>query len=258
VTFSLLRQMFAFAVGRDIVESDPTSGIKKSAIGGANVERDRFLDEGEIRLLKTRLEKSDVAESSQMALWAMLATCCRIGELTQARWEHIDMESRVWRIPADVAKNGKEFRVFLSDFALRQFEGLRRLAGESDWVMPARNRSPRGHVCPKSLTKQVADRQRGDQAAMSKRSPLTSSLILPGGKWTPHDLRRTGATLMVSLRVIPEVADRCLNHSEQNRVKRTYQRHSYEPEMREAWRMLGERIELLTSEATNVITLKTA
>lgn len=62
--------------------------------------------------------------------------------------------------------------------------------------------------------------------------------------------------MMVALGIVPEVAERCLNHTEQNRVKRTYQRHSYENEMREAWRLLGERLELLTGQhAGNVLTL---
>ena len=76
---------------------------------------------------------------------------------------------------------------------------------------------------------------------------LAETLVLPGGRWTPHDLRRTGATIMVSLGVLPEVAERCLNHTEENKVKRIYQRHSYEVEMREAWRLLGERLTLLTA-----------
>jgi hypothetical protein len=51
---------------------------------------------------------------------------------------------------------------------------------------------------------------------------------------------------MVVLGIRPEVAARRLKHTEQNRVKRTYQRHSYENEMLEAWRFFGERIEVLT------------
>ncbi len=81
---------------------------------------------------------------------------------------------------------------------------------------------------------------------MSGRSANIAALKLPEGHWTPHDLRRTGATMMTRLRVLPEVAERCLNHTEENKVKRTYQRHGYEPEMRDAWRVLGERLELLT------------
>lgn len=61
---------------------------------------------------------------------------------------------------------------------------------------------------------------------------------------------------MTALGVLPEVAEKCLNHTEESRVKRTYQRYSYDAEKREAWRLLGERLELLTREADNVATLK--
>ncbi|MBK7422527.1 MAG: hypothetical protein IPJ48_05200 [Propionivibrio sp.] len=60
--------------------------------------------------------------------------------------------------------------------------------------------------------------------------------------------------MMTKLHVLPEVAERCLNHTEENRIKRIYQRHSYESEMREAWQLLGERLNLLIrSDAANII-----
>jgi len=39
-----------------------------------------------------------------------------------------------------------------------------------------------------------------------------------------------------------------LNHTEQDRVKRTYQRYSYETEMKNAWQQLGEKISLLLAQ----------
>ena len=57
---------------------------------------------------------------------------------------------------------------------------------------------------------------------------------------------RGGATMMTALGVLPEVAERCLNHTEENRVKRTYQRHSYTKECSEAWEKLGSRLQDLT------------
>jgi len=39
---------------------------------------------------------------------------------------------------------------------------------------------------------------------------------------------------------MPEVAERCLNHIEENKVKHTDQRHSYQGEMQAAWAVLGE------------------
>ena len=58
---------------------------------------------------------------------------------------------------------------------------------------------------------------------------------------------------MVKLGVLPEVAERCLNHAEENKVKRIYQRHSYENEMRQAWVLLGDRLELLACDVENVV-----
>lgn len=94
---------------------------------------------------------------------------------------------------------------------------------------------------------------------MKNRSPLVDTLKLPEGKWTPHDLRRTGATMMGALGVLPEVVERCLNHTEQNALKRIYQRHDYREEMRAAWHLLGDRLDLLTRvDADNVLTFKRA
>jgi integrase len=90
---------------------------------------------------------------------------------------------------------------------------------------------------------------------MSGRSKQTDSLALAGGQWRPHDLRRTGATLMAELGVLPDVIERCLNHTEQTKVKRIYQRPQYEAPMREAWQRLGDRLALLDNKLGNVVTL---
>jgi integrase len=51
----------------------------------------------------------------------MLSTCCRVGELSRARWEDSDLENKKWRIPSENAKNGKEYVIYLSDLAVSQF-----------------------------------------------------------------------------------------------------------------------------------------
>ena len=96
--FSLVRQMFRFAVDRDIIEFDPTASLRKVKIGGCDVERDRVLSEKEIRLLALQLPKAGLIESTEAAVWIALSTCCRIGELLQAKWEHVDLENQTWLI----------------------------------------------------------------------------------------------------------------------------------------------------------------
>jgi integrase len=97
---------------------------------------------------------------------------------------------------------------------------------------------------------------------MSGRSKNVEAMVLLEGKWTPHDLRRTGATLMTELGALPDVVEKCLNHTEEKKIKRIYQRAQYEGPMRDAWRLLGDRLELLAARASgaakNVTTLKAA
>jgi len=245
--FSLMRQMFRFAVDRDLIEHDPSASIRKAKIGGKDVERDRVLSDDEISSLAKQAPDAGLLITTETAIWIALSTCCRIGELLSARWEHIDLEQRTWLIPAEHSKNGKPHMVSLSGFAVNQFKRAQVVSGNSTWCYP--NTGDNGPVCSKTVTKQLGDRQRQpDQGTMSRRSAKAQSLLLTGGKWTPHDLRRTGATLMTALGVLPEVAERCLNHTEENKVKRIYQRHSYVNEMAGAWRLLGECLEQLTSQ----------
>lgn len=249
-----IRQMFGFAIVRGKVEHDPTNRLKRDDFG-KKVERDRILSEAEIKVLPGKLEAARMAESSTAAIWIMLSTCCRVGEISQAVWKDVDLVDSAWRIPPENAKNAKAHTVFLSPFAVRQFETLKALAKESSWVLPARWTDQ--HVCVKSLAKQIGDRQRGNKPPMKSRSLNINALELLGGKWTPHDLRRTGATTMGMLGVRPDVIEKCLNHVEQNKIVRIYQRQKLEAEQAEAWRLLGERIELLTSDRTdNVVILK--
>lgn len=245
-----LRQMFGFAIKRGYVENDPTSHLKRDDFG-KKTERERVLSESEIKLLTTQLPQAGMWEASVSAIWIMLSTCCRVGEITAAQLDHVDLDARTWRIPAENSKNAKEHLIFLSDFALEHFRSLKTRAErlESNWLCPAKNKSKENHVCPKSLAKQIGDRQRGDKAPMQGRSPLTSALLLPGGRWTPHDLRRTGATMMGSLGVRPDVIEKCLNHVEQNRLVRIYQRQELRDEQREAWSLLGTHLSALISNS---------
>lgn len=256
-----LRQMYGFAIERGLAENDPTSHLKRDRFG-RKVERDRVLSEPEIKELAKKLPDARVWASSEAAVWIMLSTCCRVGEISQARIADVDLQAGTWFIPAGNSKNAKAHTVYLSDFAAGHFQSLIERAQSlgSQWLLPGKIASKDGtdaHVCVKSLAKQIGDRQRGKEGEpMKGRTPLVNALALSGGKWTPHDLRRTGATMMGRLGVRPDVIEKCLNHTEQNALVRIYQRQELIEEQREAWRLLGERLALLTCTGVgNVVTL---
>ena len=257
---SQVRQMFRFALARDWIDADPTATLKKADFGGKDVERERVLSESEITALWRKMPLAKLTPQAQCAIWLMLSTCCRVGELSKAKWKDIDWENKQWLIPASDTKNGREHLITLSPFAFEQILSLKMIQSSPTWVFPVNRqagKTTRDHLHEKSLSKQIRDRQRLE--ALDKRTKAVGVLLLSGGEWTPHDLRRTGATLMGELGVDGDVIERCLNHVEPNRIKRTYQRQRTEAAKTHAWALLGERLEMLCkADTSNVVTLSAA
>ena len=104
-------------------------------------------------------------------------------------------------------------RVYLSDFSLRQFQALKALTGTSPYCFPARNHEKDTHIDVKTVSKQVGDRQIQFKVRKDlSRRANDNALVLKNGshrEWTPHDMRRTVATMMQALGVLPHIIDRC-------------------------------------------------
>ena len=193
-----------------------------------------------------------VQMTTQHALWISLSTACRMGELLMAQWKHVDLEAGTWFIPKENVKGARgkkqDHRVHLSPFALRHFQALHGLTGRTAWCFPSSD--AKTHVDVKTVSKQVGDRQhRFKKRAMLPGRRNDDSLVLSrgaNGEWTPHDLRRTAATMMQALGITPEVIDRCQNHVlAGSRVRRHYMTHEYDQEKRDAWGRLGTALEAI-------------
>ena len=150
-----------------------------------------------------------------------------------------NLESGEWLVPRANTKTNVEWMVFLSDFAIRQFQFLHAITAGSPWCFPGRD--PSVALNPNAISKQIGDRQfqfKNRKALMNRRNDNT--LVLSGGEWTAHDLRRTGSTIMQSLGVPEHVRERCLNHVVGGKLGRVYGRYEFANEKREAWRSLGK------------------
>ncbi|MBQ1763732.1 MAG: site-specific integrase [Aquincola sp.] len=279
-----MRQLFRWAILRQpwralLVEGNIADLIELKQVTPAGYSpslRQRVLTAQEIRelrdvfeRLRSAYEESEDRRSAdrpmkretELALWLCLSTACRIGELLKARWEDVDLATGEWVVPKENTKTNVEWRVYLSSFALAKFQELRLLTQGSPWCFPARperstgkgGASAHGHVDVKTVSKQIGDRQ----MMFKDRKPLKNrrndnSLVLAGGAngaWTPHDLRRTAATMMQQLGVLPDVIDRCQNHVlAGSKVRRHYLHHDYAEEKRAAWSKLGQRLQEIIGE----------
>jgi len=83
-------------------------------------------------------------------------------------------------------------------------------------------------------------------------SALRANGLFPDAKATPHDLRRTAATLMGRLDIDQMTIARVLNHASTTKATvtgSTYDRHTYEPQMRRALQALDAEVRhILTDE----------
>lgn len=73
----------------------------------------------------------------RMALEAAILTAARSGEIREATWREIDLKARLWTIPAERMKAGREHIVPLSDAAVRVFQRMNaHRRGDSDLIFP--------------------------------------------------------------------------------------------------------------------------
>ena len=269
-----LKQLFRFAAEREIIDASPIEFIKKSRVGGSDSERERVLDDAEISALPKLLESAKLAKRTELGLWLILATGVRVGELMGATWSThktpakelvalaeagavkygtVNLMTRKWHMGD--TKNQRDHTIHLSDFAVDLYRQLASLQKHDDWIFP--DASGTKPVGVKSFGKQIADRQRTTGSAMKNRSKAISALVLPGGKWTAHDLRRTAATLMSKMGVSNDVISECLNHKQADRMTRVYVQDRREGEQAVAFDKLGRKLQTLSSGAapSNVIAL---
>ena len=258
-----VRQFCRWALARGYLDADPSAALSKAGIK-TNGPRERVLSEAELRTLPELLPAADLPRWAPPAIWLLLATAARVGELLGARWDEFDLEAREWTIPPERSKNGRAHVVDLSAFALARLAELEALR-TSPWLVAGRklkaDGTTAGPVDEKGLSKLLKDRQRPEGFAplRNRKAANLRALVLPGGPWVPHDLRRTSATLMQGLGVAPAVIEKALNHTEPRRLVAVYQRHDYRAERRDAFARLGAHLERLANgEGGAVVALRRA
>jgi integrase len=72
------------------------------------------------------------------ALEFTILTAARTSEVIGARWDEIDMAERLWTVPGDRMKAGKEHRVALSNAALATAKAMAAIR-QSDYVFPGQS-----------------------------------------------------------------------------------------------------------------------
>jgi len=257
----ITRKMFNFAVERDILKHTPFTGVKALA---PSISRERVLSESEIKTFWNNLATASISEEIQSALKLVLLTAQRPGEVSDMHTDEID--GHWWTIPAERAKNGKEHRVYLSatsqeiiSQAIERVKLDREIPEGKDYsgyIFPCPHkkkvRAIDSHALPVAVRRNLAwpMTDKNGKQLFDKDGNAATENKLGIDKFTPHDLRRTAATLMAGMGFMDEIIDACLNHVKQG-VIRTYNRHGYDKEKQQALESLELKINGIINSRTD-------
>jgi len=143
---------------------------------------------------------------SARCLEFIILTAARSGEARGARWDEIDMKVKVWTVPAERMKRGKEHRVPLSEAALGALERVRGLDPVLCFPSPQRSKAATGKPMSDMVFKALF-------ARMEREGFTTHGFRSTFRDWASE-----------SAHAQREVAEACLSHATGNEVERSYAR----------------------------------
>lgn len=216
---SVISSVFSWAVSEGLAKDNPVRGLKKR---GTEKAKERYLDDEEIRKLWAGLSETAPRYADLVRLVLLLGA--RPGEVAGMMREEVDLANALWRLPPERVKTKVAHSLPLVGQALsivtRLCDGKRA-----------------GHLF--STTKGKAPTSQD----LAKAFERTRSVLKEPA--TPHDLRRTAATIMSRLEIDRLTIAYVLNHGSTIKATvtgSTYDRHDFLPQKKRALEALDAQV----------------
>lgn len=229
-----LLQLFAYAQRLGWIAGDPMRLVEKFPEKPRNV----MASDAQLKTLwavweARRAAGDERGRDGAAALQFMTLTLQRGEEIAQLPWSEIDWDRKIWVIPAERKKEQRAAAVPLSSQAIELLRSCQAINGNREG--PFAGRKGEGKLRRNSLTQSF----RRDCARLEIEN------------LTPHDLRRTGRTIMSNperLGIAIHVAELVLNHSTGSQLQRTYDLNAYLTEKRDALDAWGSEVEQIVAD----------
>jgi len=225
-TFDYTRQMFNVAIDRGLMKTNPVSKIEN--YGTSNI-RERILNFKEIWLFWNKIEHVGLPPVTANALKFILVTMQRGKEVREMKYSSLKLDEKIWEMSMDDTKNKTMHRVPLNYYALGILGFVNTHTSRSKYVFGSTKATdPLKNMCKTDL------KPMGKSAlarAMDRKRELLGIENI-----TPHDLRRTAATWLAGVGLLPHYAKLMLNHkdSRSDVTNSVYIQYSYDAEKRKA------------------------
>jgi integrase len=215
-----IRRLFNWAIAQHEfgIETSPVERLKPTDLIGKREARERTLTDAELRAVWEAADRMGYPYGPVFRL--LIFTGQREREVADMTWSEVDLDRRLWTIPADRMKGGRAHEVPLSPAAVALLESLPRFtAGDFVFSTTAGAKSVNGF----SKGKARIDRLSGV------------------ADWKIHDLRRTMRTHLSALPVQDLVRELVIAHAKPG-LHKVYDKHTYEAEKRDCLERWEKRL----------------
>ena len=201
-----VNEIMIYAVNTGLIDANPASGVGM-AFEKPKKQNMPTLRPEELPKLMRSLVMSNLSVPTRCLIEWQLLTLVRPSEASGARWAEIDLNEKIWIIPAERMKTKREHIVPLSQQALDILGVMKPISAHREHIFPSRN-DPK-----QPMNSQTAN------AALKR--------IGYGGKLVAHGLRSIASTAMNEAGFNADVIEAALAHSDKNEVRRAYNRSTY-------------------------------
>ncbi|PKH04012.1 integrase [Psychromonas sp. MB-3u-54] len=157
--------------------------------------------------LMNTLCNASITRTTRCLVEWQLHTMTRPIESATARWQDIDLDKKVWVIPAERMKMKKPHTIPLTPQTLALLNVIHSMSGHLEYLFPS-FRNPKNH----------ANSQSANMAL--KRMGFAGELV-------SHGLRALASTTLNEQGFDPDVIEAALAHIDKNEVRRAYNRAEY-------------------------------
>lgn len=208
-TRAAIGRVFRFAIASDIVDTDPTYALRGALITHKPNSFPALVEPRAVGGLVRALRGFDGWPTLKALLITQMYVFARPSETRTMMWSELDLEKRVWTIPAEKTKMGRLLDVPLSRQAVEAIESVRVYTGNKPNVF-------RSMMSGKTFLSE------NSMNSALRRMGFTKE------QHTAHGFRSTASTLLNESRQFRgEVIEAQLAHKDKDSVRAIYNRAQY-------------------------------
>jgi len=227
------KQALRFCRVRHYATSRALDDLIVSDVGNKQRKKDRVLTDKELVDVWRFTDNTKLLPYYRNLLKLLIIFGARTQEVRLSKWDEWDFEVGCWTVPKANSKTSEKIVRPIPRSLYSWLMGLKVQTEDSGYLLG----ELKGAEAVSQSGRMLWKRLKHDEA------------------WTLHDLRRTLATKLNDLGVMPHVVEQLLGHS-LGGVMAIYNRSQYLPEKKQALNMWLERISLLSSPVENVALLR--